>query len=204
MVYTLAQGEFLTKLARKVIKTYLAENIILKPPADTPEVFFQKSGVFVTLKKADQLRGCIGRPYPNQKLIDAIIASSVDSATRDPRFPRVTEDELEKITIEITILTPPEKIIVSKPQEYLKKIEIGRDGLIISQGRRGGLLLPQVPVDWNWDVSEFLEQTSLKAGLRPDAWLDKETEIFKFQGVIFQEKSPGGEIVPKKIQKSSC
>ncbi|MFX0090195.1 MAG: TIGR00296 family protein, partial [Candidatus Hodarchaeota archaeon] len=191
MLYTLPQGEFLTKLARKVIETYLNNKITLTPPADTPEEFFQKSGVFVTLKKAGNLRGCIGRPYPNQRLIDALIASSIDSATRDPRFPIVQSSELDHITIEITILTPPKKIQVEKPQEYLEKIEIGQDGLIVSRGKyQSGLLLPQVPVEWKWDKSEFLAHTCMKAGLNPDAWLDKDTEIYKFQGVIFQEKTP--------------
>jgi uncharacterized protein (TIGR00296 family) len=127
------------------------------------------------------------------------IAEGAQSATHDPRFPPLSETELNKIIIEVTILTKPELINIDQPQDYLSEIEIGRDGLIVEQGFYKGLLLPQVPVEQGWDKEEYLSHTCMKAGLMPDAWFDKNTKISKFNGQIFTETSPGGEIKEKKI-----
>ncbi len=107
---------------------------------------------------------------------------------------------MDNITIEISILTPPKLIEVSTPNEYFEKIVIGRDGLIAERGMRRGLLLPQVPIDHdrNWDVETFLNHTCSKAWLPSDAWEDiKGTKIFSFQAIVFEEKSPRGEVVRK-------
>ncbi|GAH35963.1 unnamed protein product, partial [marine sediment metagenome] len=118
-----------------------------------------------------------------------------------PRFPSVTLEEMDRIVIEISILTPPKLIKVSDPKEYLDKIVIGRDGLIAESGMRRGLLLPQVPVDHerNWDALEFLKHTCMKAWLTADAWKEKNTKIFSFQAILFEEKEPRGEVVRKYI-----
>ena len=99
----------------------------------------------------------------------------------------------------MTILSPPEKIVVKNPEDYIKEIEIGRDGLIVEQGFYKGLLLPQVPVEQGWDKEEFLNHTCLKAGLMPDAWFDKSTTILRFTGKVFTEIEPRGEIKEKKL-----
>ena len=139
---------------------------------------------------------------PVMSLEEAIIEGAT-SATHDPRFPPLSKDELENIIIEVTILSPPEKIDVENPEEYLKKIQIGRDGLIVEQGFYKGLLLPQVPVEQGWDKEEFLSHTCMKAGLLPDAWFDKSTKISRFSGQVFTEVEPKGEIKEKKLDGSN-
>ena len=105
---------------------------------------------------------------------------------RDPRFPSVDESELDSLDYEITVLTKPQVIEVEKPIDYLDNIIIGKDGLIVERGFYRGLLLPQVAPEHNMDKEEFLSHTCMKAGLRPDAWLDKNTKVYKFQGQIFK------------------
>jgi len=132
-------------------------------------------------------------------LIKALKDAALSAAFKDPRFQPITEEELSSITFEVTILTKPE-LIKTNPLEYKNQIKIGRDGLIAERGFHRGLLLPQVPVEWNWNTEEFLSETCYKAGLPPDAWLDKKTKIYKFQGKIFCETSPKGEIIENKTK----
>lgn len=89
--------------------------------------------------------------------------------------------------MEVSVLTPPELIVTDKPLEYLEKINLGLDGLIIERGIFRGLLLPQVPVEWGWDKEEFLANTCLKAGMSPDCWLQEGVKIYSFQSQIFNE-----------------
>ncbi len=190
----LEDGEFAVKFARKTIEMYVSERKTPEKPK-LAEMFKEKLGVFTTLYiyPGHELRGCIGLPYPSKPLIDAIIDSAV-SVTRDPRFPALEMNELDSIVIEVSILTKPEKIAVKKPEEYLKKIKLGRDGLIIRNGTQSGLLLPQVPVEYKWDVKTFLEHLCMKAFLPPDTWAHESSEIFRFGSEIFGEKEPKGKI----------
>lgn len=202
--YSIEDGKQLVNLARKAILHYLAFNELLEEPEDVPEKFQKKSGVFVTLNKITEagekkLRGCIGYPLPILPLVQATIQGATSAATNDPRFPPVTTDEMKKIVVEVTVLTPPRVLEVKKPKEYLEKIKIGRDGLIIKRGGWSGLLLPQVPVEWNWTVEEFLDHTCNKAGLAGDCWKKSDTEVSVFSGIIFQEKQPNGEVAKKDI-----
>ena len=112
---------------------------------------------------------------------------SIAAAVNDPRFMPLTLDEFQNITIEISVLTKPTKVIVKDYNEYLDKLEVGVDGLIIESDYNRGLLLPQVPIEQNWDIEEFLENLCYKAGLASDAWMSATTDIFKFQAQIFQE-----------------
>ena len=178
----------LLEFSRKVIMTYLKEGIKLKPTLEGPNYFYEKSGVFCTLKLNDQLRGCIGYPEPVFPLIEALQRASISSATQDPRFPAVTLEEFEDIKIELTILTPPELLKVNNPDEYLNEITIGKHGLIAELGENRGLLLPQVPVEWNWSVREFLEQTCNKAWLSKDAFKDPKFNLYRFEGRIISER----------------
>jgi uncharacterized protein (TIGR00296 family) len=190
----LKDGEFAVKFARKTIEMWISRR-------ETPqfrrvtEAFREKSGVFTTLYTypEKELRGCIGLPYPNKPLIQAIMESAV-SATMDPRFPKLREEELDKVTIEVSVLTKPEKLNVKSPFEYLEKVKIGRDGLIIKKGPQAGLLLPQVPVEYGWNVKTFLEHLCMKAFLPQDAWKDKDTEIYRFHSEIFAEEEPSGNV----------
>lgn len=198
---SLEEGKKAVVFARSVIENFVKNNKTIE--ADLNGVFNEKQGAFVTIHTYPEhdLRGCIGIPLPIMSLKEAI-KQGAQSATRDPRFPPLSKDELDHIIIEVTILTKPKLIKVNKPQEYLKEIEIGRDGLIVEQGFFKGLLLPQVPVEQDWDKQEFLSQTCIKAGLLPDAWFDKETKISKFSGQIFTEIKPRGEIKEKKLNGS--
>jgi uncharacterized protein (TIGR00296 family) len=195
---TLDEGKFLTQLARQAITTFLGNGKKMAAPPDTPAKFREKSGVFVTLNKIvdgkEELRGCIGFPLPDFPLVDATIDSAISAATGDPRFPRVKGQEMKGITIEVSVLTPPELIEVSDPRSYLENVKIGEDGLIVERGWYKGLLLPQVPVEWKWDCEEYLANCCMKAGLSPDAWLVKGTKIYKFSGVIAKELSPKGPV----------
>ncbi len=201
--YDLADGEFLVRLARVTIETYLRTGRGRKVPADTPEKLKKKAGVFVTLSTYPDhdLRGCIGYPEPIMPLVEATMDAAISAATRDPRFPPVTASEMDRTLVEVTILTPPEPIQVDDPREYLERVEIGRHGLTIEKGFHRGLLLPQVPVEYGWDTEEFLAHTCMKAGLLPDAWCDPDTKICRFEGRVFQEKEPKGQVEEKGLKR---
>jgi uncharacterized protein len=202
---TQQEGEFLVKLARNTVKEYLSTCKTPKPSKDTPQKLFQQCGVFVTINtvhdKDRDLRGCIGYPYPTSPLDEAVIDSAINAATQDPRFEPMTPDELDQVVFEVSVLTPPEKVETDNPKEYVKKIKVGEDGLIIERGFRKGLLLPQVPTEWGWAEEEFLCQCCMKAGLPPDSWLTPEVKIYKFKAIIFDEVTPNGEIKRLNIKK---
>jgi hypothetical protein len=174
-------GRLLLTIARKNILTYLQTQRMLSVD-DVPSAFLEKRGVFVTLKREGTLRGCIGYPEPIYPLLDALLDSSVSAALRDSRFPPVTAQEMEDITVEVTVLTPPSQI---DPDPSM--ITVGKDGLCVERGISKGILLPQVATEWEWDAETFLCQACMKAGLPPDCWLDEKTKVFTFQGQIFSE-----------------
>jgi len=188
-------GHILVKTARMIVTQYLKNGIKAKLEKEFTENFSFKSGVFVTLNSTLGLRGCIGYPLPDKSLFNALEDAAISAATKDPRFPAVKSKELDSITFEVTILTPPEKIVVSKPEEYLSKIKVGRDGLIVKHGFYSGLLLPQVPIEYGWNEKEFLEYTCEKAGLPKNYWKNSETEIQKFEGIVFKEENPNGKVI---------
>ncbi len=195
---SLEEGKFLIKLARNAVKEYLKTGNCVEAPEDTPKKLYEHCGVFVTINRVKhgekQLRGCIGYPYPTNPLVEAVIDSAVNSATQDPRFYPLSLSELDEVVFEISVLTPPEAIEVKKPDEYLSKIKVGEDGLIVEKGVFKGLLLPQVPVEWGWCEEEFLCQCCTKAGLPPDSWLTKGAKIYKFSAIVFEEEAPKGEV----------
>jgi uncharacterized protein (TIGR00296 family) len=200
---TLQEGKFLVNLARQAVTEYLEQKKSLQVPKDVSSKLMEPCGVFVTLnsfhKGVKMLRGCIGFPYPTTPLAEAVIDVAVSTATQDPRFSPVAKEELDHVVFEVSVLTPPEQVTAEKPTDYISKIEVGRDGLIMEKGYKKGLLLPQVPVELNWDTEEFLCQTAMKAGLSPDAWLLKDTKIYRFQAIIFEEQTPKGDIEHKTI-----
>jgi uncharacterized protein (TIGR00296 family) len=204
---TLEEGRFLVRLARKAVEEYLKNGKIIAVPKDVSPKLMEQCGVFVTLNSFYQgkkeLRGCIGFPYPTTPLTRAVIESAINSATQDPRFPPVSFDELDHIIFEVSVLTPPKLVKVQKPTDYPQKIKVGQDGLIVERSYYKGLLLPQVPIEWNWEEEEFLCQCCMKAGLSPDCWLLEGTKIYKFQAIIFEETAPKSEIVLKDMQKES-
>ena len=178
---------FLLKLARTAITEYINNGCIILPPEDTPEYLKEKRGAFVTLNKNNSLRGCIGYSEPCKSLVQTIIDVAIAASSSDPRFNKVTSEELDNIQLEISVLTKPELVVVNKPQEYLDKIIVGTHGLIVEKGIYKGLLLPQVPIEWDWDVEEFLCQTCVKAGLIDDAWFDEDVKVYTFKAIVFDE-----------------
>ncbi len=198
-------GKMLIQFARDNIEFFLKNNRKIPIPDVLKEKFSDKYGAFVTLNKynviGNPLRGCIGYIEPTYSLYDVIHRVSISSAIEDPRFPSVSLDEMDNIVIELSILTPPKLLKVNDPKEYLDKIVIGRDGLIVEKGMRRGLLLPQVPIDHgrNWDVETFISQTCSKAWLESNAWKNKGTNIYSFQAILFEEKEPRGEAIRKYL-----
>jgi len=194
----LEEGKFLVTLARKAVEEYLKSRKRISASENISEKLLQPCGVFVTintLKNGDkELRGCIGYPYPITPLAQAVIESAISSATQDPRFYPLSLSELDNVVFEVSILTPPQLIEAKKPSEYLTKIVVGKDGLIVEKGMFKGLLLPQVPVEWKWNEEEFLCQCCIKAGLPPDNWLIEGTKVYKFQAIVFEEEKPKGEV----------
>ena len=138
-------------------------------------------GAFVTLHKNGQLRGCIGRFEPDQSLYSVIIDMAISAAQQDPRFTKVTKDELPDIDIEISVLTPRKKI------HSLDEIVLGRDGIYIQKGARSGTFLPQVATDTGWSLEEFLGHCAQdKAGIGYNGY--KDADIYTYQAIIFNEK----------------
>ena len=196
MYVTPEEGRFLVKLAREAAEVYVRSGKKIEPPPFTPERLFEKKGVFVTIKTYPnkELRGCIGYPEPIMPLVLATIDAAIAAAVNDPRFYPVTPQEFDNLAFEVTVLTPPQPID-AEPEDRPKVIRVGRDGLIVRCGFHSGLLLPQVPVEWGWSEEEFLSQTCVKAGLSPDCWLRPDCKFYKFQGQIFTEVEPYGEVV---------
>ncbi len=139
-------------------------------------------GAFVTIHKNNNLRGCIGNVVGRGPLYRTVMQMAVEACSHDPRFSPVSENELGDIDIEISVLSPFEKIT------DIEKIEVGVHGIFIKKGFYQGLLLPQVATEYNWTRNEFLEHTCLKAGLGRNCYLDSKCEIYIFSATVFGEK----------------
>jgi len=207
------EGEKAVKLARTVVETHLdwlaSPGSTLDGHANNDEDIelnrdAESYGVFVTLNyidshKLEHLRGCIGFPIAQKSLDRSIIDASIAAATQDPRFPPVEKKELAEIVFEVSILTRPEEIKVQNAREYLNVIKIGRDGLILRWRYGSGLLLPQVPVEFKWDVEEYLANLCYKAGAPPDIWLMSDSKLYSFQASIYKESHPNGNVVRVRL-----
>lgn len=195
---TFDEGRFLVRLARQAIEQYVASGIVVEPPSTTPEKLKRPGMAFVTIERysggGKELRGCIGFLQPIAPLVKTVINAAIAAATEDPRFPPLSKDELNTIVIEVSVLSVP-KLVKS-----IDEIIIGRHGLWIYRGWRNGTLLPQVPVEYCWDRETFLAECCLKAGMDPDCWRDSKTRIYVYEGRVFYEKSPGGEIDVRDLE----
>jgi len=191
MVLNKEEQEVLLKIARDTVETYVKSRKIPPVNVDDYPNLKQLAGVFVTLTKNKQLRGCIGYIKGIAPLAQAVSKMAIAAATEDPRFSPVTPDELKDIKIEITVLSELTRIT------DINQIEVGKHGLYMVKGFNSGLLLPQVPVEYGWNREEFLMHTCYKAGLPPTAWKEKDTEIYIFTGLIFSEEEHSVENVKK-------
>lgn len=191
-----SQGRWAVEHARTVVESVVEDGPRPPVPDQVDEAFERRRGAFVTLEKRGSLRGCIGRPRPEQTALDAIRDAAAGAARNDPRFPPVTASELSAITVEVSVLSTPESIAAEAPERRPAFVEVGRDGLIVRGEERSGLLLPQVPVDRDWDAVTFLEQTCRKAGLSKDCWRTNDVAVERFYAQVFAEREPGGPVEP--------
>ena len=171
--------KILLRLARQALEEGVCGVVLpMELPHPAPALM-EHRGAFVTLRKHGELRGCIGHVQSSAPLYQTVQECAVAAALSDPRFRPVTPDETPLLHLEISILSTPEEIAPDQ-------IVIGHHGLIISQGSRRGLLLPQVPLTWNWNREQFLEETCRKAGLAADAWKTG-ARIDAFTAEVFEE-----------------
>ena len=175
------QQQQLLAIARQTLEAYFQNGKIPDIKVDDPGLS-QALGAFVTLKKDDQLRGCIGEFEPKQPLYQVVWQKAIDAAIHDSRFMPVTKSELKDIMIEISVLSPRQKI------NDWQQIKLGQHGVVVKKGLRGGTFLPQVATETGWDLKTFLSNLcSQKAGLASDCYQDPDTEIFVFTAQVFSE-----------------
>jgi len=170
----------LVGIARRAIASAILERRILDFPA-LPAALSEPSGAFVSLYREGALRGCVGQVENPGPLADVVARSAINAALYDSRFPPVSAEEVELLEIEISVLTPPERILPDA-------VVAGRHGLMVARGPFRGLLLPQVATERNWSSQRLLEETCIKAGLPLDAWRDPTTVVLGFTAEVFSEK----------------
>ena len=179
-MFTDTQQRSLVAIARAaVVEAITGCRVEAFPPAD-PGAWPGATGAFVTLKRQGRLRGCIGTLECRRPLVEEIARVAVSAARKDPRFDPLRPAELDDLDVEVSVLGPLEEIDPRDPGV----IEIGRHGLVVEQGHRHGLLLPQVATEWGWDRDQFLSQTCVKAGLPPDSWCRGAT-VYRFTADVF-------------------
>jgi hypothetical protein len=174
----------LLALARKSVEHAVEREEAYEPTATTSEALNQERGAFVTLRKAGELRGCIGYTSAIQPLYRTVRDTATLAALRDSRFLPVSASELPQLEYEISVLSPLRRVL------DVQQIKIGQHGLLMKNGAHEGLLLPQVPVEEKWDRQKFLEETCVKAGMNSGCWKDENTDIFLFTAVVFGDKRP--------------
>jgi AmmeMemoRadiSam system protein A len=157
------------------------------------EVLHQPAGAFVTLHRRGRLRGCVGQLPGRDSLAEVVAHCARSAALHDSRFDPVTSAELSQIEIEVSVLSVLQDVT-------LEAIEAGKHGLVVSQGRQRGVLLPQVASQFNWGAQRFLEEACVKAGLERDAWKDPATRVQAFTAEVFSEAATASADAPRKTQ----
>lgn len=190
-------GRTLIQIARRSIYEKFSLDKLKLDDYNNP-ILDKKGLAFVTLEEIydnrTELRGCIGYVEAVAPLKEIVALAAKAAAFSDPRFKPLSKNELDKIIIEVTVLTKPEEIIINDRWLLPKEITVGKDGLIVEKGiLHSGLLLPQVAKEYCWDSETFLAETCIKASLEPDCWIDKSVRIKKFNGIIFREASPNSD-----------
>lgn len=171
----------LLDIAKRAIIAKAGNRELPKLTMELP-ILKEKRGAFVTLKKRGHLRGCIGYIKAVKPLGETVQEMAVAAAFHDPRFPSVKGDEIRDLSFEISVLSPLQKM------KTIGDIEVGKHGLYMVRGYNSGLLLPQVATEYGWDRETFLKETCYKAGLPPQSWKDKETDIYIFSADYFSDK----------------
>lgn len=177
---SMKEKAILLQMARKAIETYVRHGEKYNEPREE-RTLNVRSGCFVTITNAGQLRGCIGNFQSELPLFKEVVEMAIASATKDPRFYSFKEKDLDDFSLEISVLSPLQKI------EDIEEIEIGTHGIYLEKAYYRGVLLPQVAVEHGWDRENFLKQTCTKAGLPTDAWQADDAEIYVFSAQVFSD-----------------
>jgi uncharacterized protein len=194
---TTGEGIDLVRLARESVESFIKNKKII----NSTTISNKKAGVFVTIYHVNNigdeknLRGCIGYVFPSNNIYNSVIAAAINAATEDPRFMAISEKELNEVTFEVSVLTKPSLIQIENTDESIKKIVIGRDGLLLESRYGSGLFLPQVPVEQKWNNRDYLSNLCYKAGAPSDAWMLDDSKLYTFSSLIFRERLPNSEIV---------
>ena len=194
---TTGEGIDLVRLARESVESYIKNKKII----NSTTISNKKAGVFVTIYHVNNmgdeknLRGCIGYVFPSNNIYNSVIAAAINAATEDPRFMAISEKELNEVIFEVSVLTKPTLIRIENTDESIKKIVIGRDGLLLESRYGSGLFLPQVPVEQKWNNRDYLSNLCYKAGAPSDAWMLDDSKLYTFSSLIFRERLPNSEIV---------
>jgi AmmeMemoRadiSam system protein A len=183
-LYSESEKRFMLSVARKRIEVEFSDSVRLPDFGDINDKFLEQCSCFVTLHTSDhELRGCIGNIMPFEPLIDNILHNAYNAAFRDSRFSPVSSiEELESLTIEISVLTAPEEI------ESYKIFKPGKDGIILEKSGHSSVFLPQVALEQGWNIEMTLTHLAMKAGLYPDEWKDNDCKFKVFQAIYFSEK----------------
>lgn len=179
---THAQKKMLIDMAKRAIHAELQGSSLHIPTISDPALM-EHRGAFVTLKIHGSLRGCIGTFVAAKPLIEVVADMAVQAAFHDPRFRPLTHDEFHRIHVEISVLSPLREI------SDIEEIEVGTHGIYLIKGTHHGVLLPQVATEYGWDRHQFLDQTCIKAGLRPGCWKGPDARILIFSAEVFDETS---------------
>ena len=177
-----SDASILLNIAREAI-VHLINKQSYQPPPREEKVLNERSGCFVTIKQQGQLRGCIGNFQSEKPLFLEVAEMAVASASKDPRFHPLEKSELDNFSLEISVLSPLEKI------DDIELIEVGTHGIYLEKNFSRGVLLPQVATEYGWDRLTFLQQTCQKAGLHSDAWQNADTEVYIFSAQIIKEEN---------------
>jgi AmmeMemoRadiSam system protein A len=180
-------GRLLVQLARHVVaqEQGVADAFNIEDVWNDPSL--QAPGrAFVSLEQQGDLRGCIGFLEPQGPLYEVVERAAIGAAFKDPRFPPLKAEELDKVRFEVSVLTAPQEDLGER-STLPERIVIGRHGLIINFNGRRGVLLPQVPVEWGWGAEQFLEKTCMKAGVPASTWKDSDCRVFLFSSTVFRE-----------------
>lgn len=186
---TAGEKTVLLNIARSTVENFVRSGLYTVEPREEKSLN-ARNGCFVTIKQKGQLRGCIGNFQSERPLFKEVAEMAVASASKDPRFYPMKQEDLGDFTVEISVLSKLEKI------EDIQQIEIGRHGIYLEKGYYRGVLLPQVATEHGWDRETFLKQTCIKAGLPPEAWRADDAEIYIFSAQVFGENYPPPK--PKK------
>lgn len=204
---TLEEGRVAVGIARETLRDslegpYGARLLESVRKRTLPPLFGEKHGLFVTLLAypGKGLRGCIGFTEPVYPLGEGIARAAWLAAREDTRFLPVEPGEVSALLIEVSVLGPLERIRAKTPEDLVKEVKVGRDGLVVSEEGASGLLLPQVPVDEGWMVPEFLSGVCRKAGLSPKAWTRAGPSFWRFGSSVFSEVRPSGDVVRRVMR----